>query len=161
MPTDLGSARVSRGIARPALLLLALTGSCNVHGSTAPDLPSEMPGHILIVSGMGRSDTTTNVRLDFPFVVQLGGSSPGKVAGHTVRFTNLVGNMFAGPPFLLMAMNGSLNYISESADVADAQGKASVQVRLAPVDGSANVEVAVPDLGIADTVSFTIVPDPR
>ena len=69
--------------------------------------------------------------------------------------------MFAGPPFLLMAMNGSLNYISESADVADAQGKASVQVRLAPVDGSANVEVAVPELGIADTVSFTIAPDPR
>jgi hypothetical protein len=161
MPIDRRPARVSRGIACCTFLLVALTYACNVHGATAPELPSELPGHILIVSGMGRTDTTRNVRLDFPFVVQLGGSSPGRVAGHTVRFTNLVGNMFAGPPFLLMAMNGSLNYISESADVADAQGKASVQVRLAPVDGSANVEVAVPDLGIADTVSFTIAPDTR
>jgi len=161
MTSDLRRIRDSRGIARSALLLLALTGSCNLHGLDGPETPSEFPGHILIVSGMGRTDTTANVKLDFPFVVKLGGSSSGSVAGHTVKFTSLVGNMFEGPPFLLMAMTGSQNFISESSDVADAQGQAGVDVRLAPVDGSANVEVAVPDLGIADTVSFTIAPEPR
>ena len=161
MPSDLRSARVSRGIARSTLGFLALTASCNVHGLAGPDLPSELPGHILIISGMGRTDTTANVKLDFPFVVQLGGSSPGSVAGHTVKFTSLVGNTFEGPAFLLMAMTGSQNYISESSDVASAQGVAGVQVRLAPVDGSARVEVAVPDLGIADTVYFTIAPEPK
>jgi hypothetical protein len=161
MTSDLRSAHASRGIASAALLLLALTSACNVHGLEGPQLPTELPGHILIVSGMGQTDTTANVKLDFPFVVQLGGSSSGSVAGHTVKFTSLVGNMFEGPPFLLMAMTGSQNFISESSDVADAQGRAGVDVRLAPVDGSANVEVAVPDLGIADTVSFTIAPEPR
>ena len=161
MPSLLRPARVSRGIAGTALLLFGLTSACNVHGLEGPELPTELPGHILIVSGMGRTDTTANVKLDFPFVVQLGGSSSGSVAGHTVKFTSLVGNMFEGPPFLLMAMTGSQNFISESSDVADAQGRAGVDVRLAPVDGSANVEVAVPDLGIADTVSFTIAPEPR
>jgi hypothetical protein len=161
MTSDRRPARVSRGIAGFALLLLALTSACNVHGLEGPELPTELPGHILIVSGMGRTDTTAIVKLDFPFVVKLGGSSSGSVAGHTVKFTSLVGNMFEGPPFLLMAMTGSQNFISESSDVADAQGQAGVDVRLAPVDGSANVEVAVPDLGIADTVSFTIAPEPR
>ena len=158
MPFDHGSAPVSRGIARPALLLLALTGSCNVHGSTAPDLPSEFPGHILIVSGMGRTDTTANVKLDFPFVVQLSASS----AGHTVRFTALVGNQTVGQPFLLLnSVVGSENFTSGAFDVADAQGRARAQVRLAPVDGTALVEVAVPDGGVADTLSFTIAPEPR
>jgi hypothetical protein len=161
MTSDLRPTRVSRGIAGSALLLLALTSACNVHGLTTPDLPSEFPGHILIISGMGRTDTTASVKLDFPFVVQLGGSSSGSVAGHTVKFTSLVGNMFEGPAFLLMAMRGSQNFISEAADVANARGQAGVQVRLAPVDGNALVEVAVPDLGLADTVSFTIVPAPR
>jgi hypothetical protein len=165
MPSDLRSARVSRGVARSALLLLALTGSCNVHGLTTPDLPSEFPGHILIVSGMGQTDTTANVKLDFPFVVQLGGSSPGSVAGHSVKFTSLVGNLFAGRPFLLLATYGSTygvgNFTSESGDVASAQGVARVQVHLAAFDSTANVEVAIPDLGMADTVSFTIAPQPR
>jgi hypothetical protein len=165
MTSDLRPVRDSRGIARSALLLLALTGSCNVHGSTAPDLPSEMPGHILIVSGMGRTDTTANVKLDFPFVVQLGGSSPGSVAGHSVKFTSLVGNMFAGRPFLLLGMYGSTyplgNFTSEAGDVANAQGRARVEVHLAAFDSTANVEVAVPDLGMADTISFTIAPEPR
>lgn len=165
MPSVLRPARVSRGIARPALLLLALTGSCNVHGLAGPDLPSEFPGHILIVSGMGRTDTTANVKLDFPFVVQLGGSSPGSVAGHAVKFTSLVGNLFAGRPFLLLAMPGETygigNFTSESGDVADAQGRARVQVHLAAFDSTANVEIKVPDLGMADTVSFTIAPEPH
>lgn len=124
-----------------------------------------MPGHILIVSGMGRTDTTTKVKLDFPFVVQLGGSSSVSVAGHTVKFTSLVGNMFAGRPFLLLATYGSPypagNFTSEAGDVASAQGQARAQVHLAAFDSTANVEVAVPDLGIADTVSFTIAPAPR
>lgn len=161
MPSDLRSTRISRGVAGSALLLLALTASCNVHGLEAPSLPSELPGHILIISGMGRTDTTTNVKLDFPFVVQLGGSSPGNVAGHTVKFTSLVGNTFEGPSFLLMAMTGSQNYISESSDIANDLGRATVQVRLAPVDGNARVEVAVRELGLADTVYFTIAPAPR
>jgi len=165
MPSDLRPARLSRSIARPALLLLALTGSCNVHGLTAPDLPSEFPGHILIVSGMGQTDTTASVKLDFPFFVKFAGVSPGDVAGHSVKFTSLVGNMFAGRPFLLLAMYGSPypegNFTSESGDVADAQGRARVQVHLAAFDSTANVEVAVPDLGIADTITFTMVPAPR
>jgi hypothetical protein len=165
MTSDLRPARVSRGIAGTALLLFGLTSACNVHGLEGPELPTELPGHILIVSGMGRTDTTANVKLDFPFVVQLGGSSSGSVAGHTVKFTSLVGNMFAGRPFLLLGTYGSTygtgNFTSEAGDVADAQGRARVQVHLAAFDSTANVEVAVPDLGMADTVSFTIVPDPR
>jgi len=165
MTSDLRRIRDSRGIAPSALLLLALTGSCNLHGLDGPETPSEFPGHILIVSGMGRTDTTANVKLDFPFVVQLGGSSPGSVAGHTVKFTSLVGNMFAGRPFLLLATYGSTygvgNFTSEAGDVADAQGRARAQVHIAAFDSTANVEIAVPDLGIADTVSFTTAPDPR
>jgi len=165
MTSDLRPARLSRGIARPALLLLALAGSCNVHGLTTPDLPSEFPGHILIVSGMGRTDTIANVKLDFPFVVQLGGSSPGSVAGHPVKFTSLVGNMFAGRPFLLLAMYGETygvgNFTSEAGDVADSQGRARAQVHLAAFDSTALVEVKVPDLGMADTLSFTIAPASR
>jgi hypothetical protein len=164
MTSDLRPARVSGGIAGSALLLLALTSACNVHGLTTPDAPSELPGHILIVSSMGRTDTA-KVKLDFPIVVQLGGSSPGSVAGHTVRFTSLVGNQFDGQPFLLLAVFGTVfgsgNFSSSTFDVADAQGQAVAQVHLTPVDGSALVEVAVPDLGMADTISFTITPEPR
>jgi len=160
MTSELRPARISRGIAGAALLLLALTSACNVHGLTTPDLPSELPGHILIVAGMGRTDTA-QVKLDFPFVVQLGGSTPTSVAGHTVRFTSLVGNQFEGQPFLLLAAFGSENFTTSAFDVADAQGQARTQVRLASVDGSALVEVAVPDLGMADTLSFTIAPEPR
>jgi len=164
MPSLLRPARVSRGIASAALLLLALTSACNVHGLTTPDQPSALPGHVLIVSGMGQTDTVA-VTLDFPFVVQLGGSSPGSVAGHTVRFTSLVGNQFEGDPFLLLAVPGSVfgrdNFTSAAFDVADPQGQARAQVHLAAVDGSALVEVAVPDLGLADTLSFTIAPEPR
>ena len=51
MPFDRGFPPVSRGIFRSALALLVLAASCNVHGSTIPDLPSELPGHVMIVSG--------------------------------------------------------------------------------------------------------------
>src|SRR3954451_3782728 len=121
MPSNLRSTRVSRGIAGSGILFLALTGSCNVHGSTAPDLPSEFPGHVLIVSGMGRTDTAT-VKLDFPFVINLAGASPTSAAGLSVRFISLVVNQSVDEPFLLLAVFGtsfgSANFSSGVFDVA-------------------------------------------
>jgi len=73
----------------------------------------------------------------------------------TVRFTPVGG---AKQPTVLVSPLSQNWFAAFASDSTDAQGRAKTLVRFQNVAGTAQLEVAVPELGLVDTVSYTIKP---
>ena len=129
-------------IACCTLLVAALTYACD--SSTEPQ-----PGDrgIRVVSGGGQTDTIA-AKLNQPLVVEIRDSTGRIVPGATVQFQDVydVG----------VSASGQQQYGSFATDVADARGHASTFVQLGGAVGIARLAVSVPELGVSDTVTYTI-----
>lgn len=113
-----------------------------------------MPGHVLIISGYGGTDTAA-VSLEFPMVIQVRDSLAQIVLNRTVNFASLDGAP-GNPQVALISARGANNFARAFSDAIDSQGIVRLDVRLQPLEGTAMVEFTVPEISLADTIFFTI-----
>jgi hypothetical protein len=117
--------------------------------------PWTLPGYVLIISGGGKTDTV-EARIEFPLIVQIKDSTSRAIPDKWVNFRSLYTTQSGSQMPAHLSGLGQENWISESIDVSDSQGLARTLVRLEPVEGTALVEWSARELGMADTISFTI-----
>jgi len=142
-------ALVSLRIACCTLLVAALTYACD--SSTEP-----RPGDrgIRIVSGANQTDTVF-APLAQPLLVEVRDSTGRLAPGVTVRFKSAFNSN--GNAVLVWKTDVQQWDILTTA-VADAKGRASTRMKLMAEAGTMRLEVAVPEWGVADTVTFTSTP---
>ena len=132
---------------RPFVAALMIVAACGSDGTG----PGNRPPPLRIVSGGGLSDTI-QTRLTAALVVEVHDSSGGSGAGRIVRFESL-------PPTNVTVANLASNtYSTFLADSADAEGRATALIALGNIAGTAQLRVSVPEFGIVDTVSYTVLP---
>jgi WD40 repeat protein len=130
------------------LVATALTYACG--GDRVSNLlppPTPIP---TTITGGGQTDTV-GVILAQPLGLELRDSTGKVIVGATVNFTSI-----DGPDSLLVSPVSPQNFWGVASDVTDAQGRVKVLVKTGPKAGTARVVIAVPALGFADTVSFTV-----
>lgn len=149
MTQDLRRRRVSRYVFVCASLVAALAYGCG--GSDSPTTPNGT-GPIRVIAGGGQTDTIM-VTLAQPLVVEIHDSTKRIAPGVTVRFESL-GSRFLSSVLVAPLGQQSFDYIGSS--VTDAQGRVKMRVRLGNRAGTARLEVSVPELGVVDTVEYTI-----
>jgi Tol biopolymer transport system component len=158
MKGQLGRSRVSLRFACCTLLAASLTYACGGGGSdtpTQPKPPAVDRTPIRIITGGGQTDTVGAVLLQ-ALVVEIHDTTGKILPGATARFTPVgAGN---GPASLLLSPVSEQSFGVFASDVADAQGRAKTLVKLGPIAGTAKLEIAVPELGATDTISFTVKP---
>jgi hypothetical protein len=125
-------------------------------GSTPTGTPRTS---LVIISGAGQTDTC--LALLQPLVVQLTG--PG-AAGQPIQFQTTVDKYGRSPVILQRTDTASIPFGTPNllamnlVDTTDASGKATVYMRLnEDAPRTALISVSVPALGIADTVSETVI----
>jgi len=136
----------------PALLVAAF--ACGGDSGTDPSKGGRGP--IRVISGGGQTDTI-NATLRQALVVEVRDSTSRLAAGVTVRFTSL-GGAYGSTPRVFVAPLNQSDFQLFASDVTDPTGRAKTLVSNWSVAGTALLEVAVPELGVVDTVSFTINP---
>ena len=147
-----GRVRASHRILCCTFLTAGLTYACG-GGSDTPTDPGGVRG-IRVVAGGEQSDSVTST-LQQALVVEVRDSTGRIAKGVTVQFNRL------GPTnqaFVTVSSVATPNFLPTAADTTDAQGRASTLVRYGWLPGTALVEVAVPALGLFDTVSYTLMP---
>ena len=139
----------------PALLCAVVLSGCKDNGVTEPGDPS-----LTIEAGATATDTI-QATLVQSLVVRVRDGRGRPAAGQIVRFEPLViihrsGLTSASVHMSLAAAN---DFTSTSRVVTtDADGRASVMVRLGTTAGIGGIEVSVPQFGIADTATHVITP---
>jgi len=145
-----GRSGVSLHILGLMLVAAALTYACG--GDRVSNLlppPTPIP---TTITGGGQTDTV-GVILAQPLGLELRDSTGKVIVGATVNFTSI-----DGPDSLLVSPVNPQNFWGVATDVTDAQGRVKVLVKTGTKAGTARVVIAVPALGFADTVSFTVRP---
>ena len=137
------------------LLVAALASACG-RGDDGLTGPGRDDGPIRVVAGGGQPDTVGAV-LPQALVVEVRDSTSRISAGSTVRFTRILAQT-GNQPYVSVRPPTLGTFGALASDVTDAQGRASTLVRHGFVAGTARLEVSVPELGLVDTVSFTIDP---
>src|SRR6185437_12151559 len=148
-----------------ALLLLACGGGGSGDGPTAPghtDPARNAPG-VHAVLGAGVTDTIDAQPLQ-ALVVEVRGPDGQLATGAVVRFE-------AQPPAdttrknepavsvcALTAPTCGQSVSQFTSDTTDAQGRAKATVRLGHVAGRAVVHLTVPEFGMEDSATFTVLP---
>ena len=126
--------------------------------STSPK-PGESGPPFRVVAGGGSTDTI-EARLLQALIVELRDSTGTLARGKTVRFE-------AQPPTdpnrqferqIAVASLAAGSYGTFTTDVTDSLGRAKALIAFGSVAGSARVTVSVPELGRADTVTYTVKP---
>jgi hypothetical protein len=145
--------RVSIRVARRALLLGAFAIACH-----APTEGGSF-GPIRIVAGGEQTDTVMAI-LSQPLTVEIRDSTSRIAPGRLVWFRQIIPPGETLPAALAVAPVGgdidSFNVLAN--DVTDAQGRARTQVRFLNRAGTALLEVSLYDVGMADTIAYTIEP---
>jgi hypothetical protein len=140
--------RASLGV----LTLVAALG-CGSSGDQSTD-----PGDsgIRVLAGAGAKDTVF-AHLAQSLTVQVRPNGR-PVAGLVVRFQGIPSQNPSrqNDPTVLMASLTSNQFSSFAVRETDANGKASVLVQLGAVAGTVGIEVACPELGLVDTVHYTV-----
>lgn len=144
-----GRSRVPLRAVCYSLLIAALTYGCGGDSSTTP---SNSNGAVRVIAGAGQTDTIGTV-LPQALVVEIHGAAGKVLPGAIVRFTPI-----DAPGLLLVSPINAQAFSAFSSDVADSQGRARTLVKLGTVAGTVKLEIAVPELGTADTVSYTVKP---
>ncbi|HEX7980791.1 MAG TPA: hypothetical protein VF461_19455 [Gemmatimonadaceae bacterium] len=149
MNTQLGPSRVSLRVVCCTLLVAALTYACG-GGNDTPTKPTVDRTPIKVVAGGGQTDTIGAVLLQ-ALVVEVRDTSGKFFAGSTVRFTPV-----GGISNLLVSPVSEQNFAAFASDVADTQGRAKALVKMGNVAGTMKLEIAVPELGAVDTITFVV-----
>jgi hypothetical protein len=135
-------------------LLAAFAVSCG--GSDAPTEPKVVDRTpIRVVAGEGQSDTVLTT-LAQALIVEVRDTSGALSAGRTVRFTAVA--LPSSSAFVRVSPLDQQTFGAFASNETDAQGRAKTLVRMGFVAGTASLEIAVPELGVADTITFTIKP---
>jgi len=139
---------VSLRILGLTLVATALTYACGADRvSNLLPPPTPIP---TTITGGGQTDTV-GVIFAQPLALELRDSTGKVIAGATVTFTSI-----DGPDSLLVSPVSPQNFWGVATDVTDAQGRVRVLVKTGTKAGTARVVIAVPALGFADTVAFTV-----
>ena len=152
MTTTMGRVRVSLRIAFCALPLAALTYGCG--GSDASTEPAPGTPGITIVAGAGQTDTVNTTLLQ-ALVVEVRDAKGRVATGRTVRFTPVPS---PNQGYVLVGPLAAPGFYPFTTDVVDALGRAKALVQFQSSAGTARLEVAAPELGLVDTVAYTIKP---
>jgi hypothetical protein len=123
-----------------------------------PPAPPPGPPGLRFLSGIGVTDTVDAI-LTAPMLVEVRDSS-GQLApvGTVVRFTSIFEPVQgAAPPVWLGALDSDV-FLAYAAGEVDGGGRTGARVRFGSVARTALIAVSVPTLGLADTVSYSVVP---
>src|SRR4051812_10297285 len=155
MIDQIGRPRVPLRLAWCALLSAVLTYACG-SGSDAITPPGQVDRKpIRVIAGAGQTDTIGAVLLQ-ALVVEIHDTT-GKIRpGSTVRFTPL--GPSNDPVHVGLSPGNGQPYGTFLSQVADAQGRARILLQLGTFAGAAQLEIAVPELGAADTITFMVKP---
>lgn len=144
-------------VVSPICFALSLAG-CGRDGPTDP--PTFEPG-VRVITG-GDTDTV-DARLR-ALVVEVRGAQGALATGVVVRFESQFAQTASDTfePVMFVCSVGALvcggdeDYFA--VDTTDAQGLASVTVRMGHVAGPAMIEITVPELGLTGSATFTVTP---
>ena len=138
---------------RISTVVLATLAACG--GGTEPEHEHEDRPGLTVSSGAGITDTI-EAEVSEPLVVELRDSIGEPIAGQRIVFEpkDCVGDSCP----VLLAPVGGTEYVLAVEDTTDAQGRASVQVKLSYVVGGAVVRVAAPDRGLVTTATYVVLP---
>ena len=136
---------------RISTAVLATLAACG--GGTEPE-HEDRPG-LTVSSGAGITDTI-EAELSEPLVVELRDSIGEPIAGQRIVFEPRDCIDDSCP--VLLAPVGGTEYVMAVEDTTDAQGRASVHVKLSYLVGEALVRVAAPDRGLVTTATYVVLP---
>lgn len=159
MASTLPSRRAALASALSALFVLALAVACGSSGGESTTEPTSGRASLRVVAGADQSDTAL-ARLTQALVVEVRDSTGRFTPGLTVRFETIYATVRPGevPPSVFVSPLAGQFFGTLSIDVTDAQGRAKTLVELNSAAGTAWLVVSVPELGIADTVSYVVKP---
>ena len=148
----------------PASSIVALTlvvallagGACGGDGPTGPG--SARPLFRVVAGGEARD--TIGAKLNQGLVVEIRDSAGAIAPGKTVRFEALRSTdpKRANESSVLLATLASTVYSTFTADAADSSGRAKTLIAFGTIVGRVFVRVTVPELGVVDTVGFSVLP---
>jgi hypothetical protein len=144
--------RLSRRSSAALLSLLATVAAagCGSDSSTGPHTTG-----LSIAAGGAQSDTVLST-LRQALIMQL--SAAGGAGGHVIQFTAVQVPTNPYEYYAYVHRLDSDQPTTFAVDTTTLVGRAEIQVVLGQVAGPAPLIVAVPDLGIVDTVTFTATP---
>jgi Tol biopolymer transport system component len=134
-----------------AVIVLAACGS-----GTGPRSGSSRSFGIRVVAGGGQEDTISTL-LTQALVVQIAPSPIASIAHQVVQFQSVMADS-AGTGNAFVASLASQGFSSFAVDTTNASGQASIQILFGLQSGRAKIQVAVPEFGYVDTVTFVILP---
>jgi len=126
-------------------------------GSTEPDPDPGPTGPLAVIARPQVSDTVTASPIQ-GIVVQVRDAAGLPIAFTTVQFRGLPSLGNSVQLSMLVRAAGTAIYSAFVAVTTDTRGRALAQVQFGTIAGAGQVEIAVPEFGLADTVSFTIGP---
>lgn len=143
-------------------LAVVSVAACGGDGGTGVKM--SQPG-IRAAAGAGATDTVL-APLSQALVVEVRGAGGALAKGAVVRFAVAASadssRQFEAPlyvcPLDFTTCDASGGYGGVVTDTADANGRAQARVRLGTIAGPAHVVVTVPELGMKDSVPFTVQP---
>ncbi len=138
-----------------ALVLIMSMPGCG-SDSTSPK-PGESGPPFRVIAGAGSTDTI-DARLLQALIVELRDSTGRLARGKTVRFEALPPTDPSRQFERAVAVSAltATQYGTFSLDVTDSLGRAKALIALGSVAGTARLRVSVPELGRADTVTYTV-----
>ncbi|MEO6527400.1 MAG: hypothetical protein ABIP93_12290 [Gemmatimonadaceae bacterium] len=154
--------RRTTGLSVPLLaistLVLALLLGCG-GGGTGPDEPTTPNPRFRVIAGAGITDTI-DARPVQALTVEIRDSTGKLAVGRTVRFESLssADSTRRYEQSILVAPLAAPGFGVLSTDVTDNAGRAKSLIGFASYAGTARLRVVVPELGMVDTVSYTVKP---
>jgi Tol biopolymer transport system component len=156
MRPDPSAVRTSH-VALVCVLFASFAVSCG--GSGAPTEPTPVVDRtpIRVVAGAGQTDTVL-ATLPQALIVEVRDTTGKLSPGRTVRFTAIT--LPAGTTGAVVRLSplDQQAFGPFSSNDTDAQGRAKTLVQMGTVAGTASLEISVPELGVSDTISFSVKP---
>ena len=142
---------------------IVVASGCGGDGTTEPGGGTQPPNtRFKVIAGGGTTDTV-DARPVQALTVEIRDSTLRIATGRAVRFEALPSDApgspyYAPSPSLLVSPLDGSSFTLLATDVTDSFGRAKALVAFGTVAGTARVRVVVPELGTADTVSYTVKP---